>query len=130
MAATETLDDDERKQIWDEFHEAVNMTPAALEKWLETEDSRSVGWTHEGESEAVGHQEGRRIVAIKHRKKAELSDDDIGTCARSSAMSGRRYAAPAAAGADFVTRTGIDFAAGVLACSSWCQSGMSGFSSG
>lgn len=58
------------------FHEAVNMTPAELERWLATEDSRSVGWTHEGEGESVGHESGRRIVAIKRTRKADLSDDD------------------------------------------------------
>ena len=52
------------------------MTPAALDKWLGTEDSRSVGWTHEGESEAVGHQEGRRIVEMKRKTKADLTDED------------------------------------------------------
>jgi hypothetical protein len=50
--------------------------PGRLDKWLETEDSRSVGWTHEGETEAVGHQEGRRIVAIKRKKNSDLSDED------------------------------------------------------
>ena len=52
------------------------MTPAALDKWLGTEESRAVGWTHEGETEAVGHQEGRRIFEIKRRKKSDLTDDD------------------------------------------------------
>lgn len=66
----------DRDAIWTEFSAAVNMTPAALDTWLETEDSRSVGWTHEGETEAVGHQEGRRIVAIKRKKKSDLSDED------------------------------------------------------
>ena len=66
----------DRDAIWTEFSAAVNMTPAALDTWLATEDSRSVGWTHEGETEAVGHQEGRRIVAIKRKKKSDLSDED------------------------------------------------------
>lgn len=70
-------DDLDRETIAKEFATAVNMTPAALEGWLETEESRSVGWVHDGESEAVGHQEGRRIVAIKRKKKAELEDDDF-----------------------------------------------------
>ena len=63
-------------EIWDSFQEAVNMTQAELERWLRTEESRSVGWTHEGESEAVGHQSGRRIVEIKRKKKSELTEDD------------------------------------------------------
>ena len=58
------------------FHDAVNMSPAELEKWLGTDDSRAVGWTHEGETESVGHQSGTRIVAIKRARKADLTDDD------------------------------------------------------
>jgi hypothetical protein len=65
-----------REAIWKEFGEAVNMTPAALDKWLGTEDSRSVGWTYDGESEAVGHQEGRRMVEMKRKTKADLTDED------------------------------------------------------
>lgn len=71
------MDEAERKEIRAAFDEVVNMTPAALEKWLETEESRQVGWTHEGEKESVGHQEGRRIVAMKRKKVADLEDDDF-----------------------------------------------------
>ena len=35
-----------------------------------------MGWTREGDDEAVGHQSGRRIVELKRKKVAELSDDD------------------------------------------------------
>lgn len=63
------MDDDEKAEIAKDFGEAVNMTPAALEKWLKTEESRAVGT-------GVGHDEGERIVAIRHKKKAELTDDD------------------------------------------------------
>ena len=66
----------DRPAIKREFGEAVNMSPATLETWLATEESRSVGWTHEGEGEAVGHQEGRRIVEIKRKKAADLTDED------------------------------------------------------
>lgn len=65
---------------WDEirreFDRVVNLTPAELTKWLDTEESRSVGWTRKGEDESVGHQSGRRIVEIKRKKKAELTDED------------------------------------------------------
>ena len=74
MAKTETEGDETR--AWRDFREAVNMTPAKLETWLRTEESRSVGWTHEGESESVGHEEGRRIVAILRKKKGDLGSDD------------------------------------------------------
>lgn len=70
----ETLD---REATLSEFNEVVNMTPAALEKWLGTEDSQAVGWHNEGEAEAVGHQSGRRIVDLKHKKKSDLTEDDL-----------------------------------------------------
>ena len=69
-------DSDDHAAIWQAFDAAVNMTPAELEKFLATEESRQVGWTHEGETEAVGHQSGRRIVEIRRKKKSELTDDD------------------------------------------------------
>ena len=35
---------DEQADIRKDFAEAINMTPAALEKWLDSDDSRAVGW--------------------------------------------------------------------------------------
>ncbi|WAJ30715.1 DUF3140 domain-containing protein [Antarcticirhabdus aurantiaca] len=66
-----TKDHDE---IWSEWQELVNMTPAKLETWLKSEESKSVGDTH-GEGESTGHKSGRRIIEIKHTKKADLTDD-------------------------------------------------------
>ena len=63
-----------KEQIWDEWQDLVNMAPKELEEWLETEESRSVGDTSDGES--TGHKSGRRIVEIKQTKKDDLSDDD------------------------------------------------------
>lgn len=66
-----------------EFAELVNMTPAKLRKWLESEDSQSVGMKKDGDKvtsakqgEAVGHQMGERILEIKARKKAERDEQD------------------------------------------------------
>lgn len=73
------LDDKDKKSVYDEFEEAVNMTPKELEKWLATDESQEAGW-HGGDGdsdgETVGHESGRRIVAIKQKKKGELDDDD------------------------------------------------------
>ena len=69
---------DDHDQIAKDFQAAVNMTPDELERWLETEESLSVGWTKEGEGESVGHHSGRRIVEINRKKKADLTDDDYG----------------------------------------------------
>ena len=60
---------DDHDKVAKDFGEAVNMTPAALEKWLKTDESRAVGT-------GVGHDEGEKIVAIKHKKKADLTDGD------------------------------------------------------
>ncbi|MBB2923227.1 DUF3140 domain-containing protein [Cellulomonas cellasea] len=67
--------DDEVAEIWDDWQAAVNMTPAALERWLETEESRSVGDTG-GDGESTGHRSGRRIVEILRSNKTDLTADD------------------------------------------------------
>jgi len=71
----------DRAETYDAFHDAVNMAPAELERWLDTDDSKRVGWKGEdgsGPGESVGHKSGKRIVEIKRTKKADLSDDDYG----------------------------------------------------
>lgn len=69
------MDEDEKEQAWDQFGACVNMAPAELERWLETEESRVVGDTG-GDGESTGHKSGRRIVVLKRAKRADLSDDD------------------------------------------------------
>ncbi|GAA1406034.1 DUF3140 domain-containing protein [Catellatospora coxensis] len=66
---------DERDQTYRDFGDAVNMTQAALEKWLDSADSRAVGQKDGGES--TGHASGRRIVGLLRTKKADLSDADL-----------------------------------------------------
>lgn len=76
------MDEDEKSEVRKAFDEAVNMTPAALEKWLATDESKEVGWaggeakSGPGGPESVGHKSGARIVEIKRARKADLSDDD------------------------------------------------------
>jgi hypothetical protein len=70
------LDDDERDRIRADFEDAVNMSPADLERWLATEESQAVGAPKDGDGESIGHESGRRIVAIKRKKKADLDDED------------------------------------------------------
>lgn len=69
------VNDEDRDAIYGSFNEAVNMTPAAIEKWLDTDESKSVGQKDNG-SESIGHRSGKRIVEIKRSKKADLSDGD------------------------------------------------------
>ncbi|AWK75094.1 DNA-binding protein [Rhodococcus oxybenzonivorans] len=65
--------DDE--ETWKEFRDAVNMTPGELAKWLETEESKSVG-QKSGGGESTGHASGRRIVEVTRTKKADLEQAD------------------------------------------------------
>ncbi|MEU9630594.1 MULTISPECIES: DUF3140 domain-containing protein [Streptomyces] len=69
------MDDGEREETWNDFRELVNMTPADLEKWLESDDSRSAG-QHQDGGESTGHASGRRIVTILRARKGDLTDDD------------------------------------------------------
>jgi len=63
-------------EVWDEFREAVTMTPGELEEWLETEESKAVGQKSGGDAESTGHESGRRIVELLRTKKGDLTDDD------------------------------------------------------
>jgi hypothetical protein len=70
---------DDHAAIERDFDEAVNMAPAELERFLDSDDSKRVGWKGEdgdGKGESVGHASGRYIVAIKRKKKADRTDAD------------------------------------------------------
>ncbi|MDP5181200.1 DUF3140 domain-containing protein [Blastococcus sp. BMG 814] len=67
---------DDPDTIRREFGEAVNMTAGELEKWLETEESQSVG-QKDGDGESTGHASGRRIVELLRKKKGDLDDGDL-----------------------------------------------------
>ncbi|MER7476345.1 DUF3140 domain-containing protein [Streptomyces sp. NPDC126510] len=69
------MDGGEREETWNDFRELVNMTPAGLEKWLESDDSQNAGQHRDG-GESTGHASGRRIVAILRAGKGDLTDDD------------------------------------------------------
>jgi len=68
------MDADAAKDVIREFDDAVNLTASELEKWLDTDESKSVG---EGSGESKGHASGRRIVEILRTKQGDLSDDDV-----------------------------------------------------
>jgi hypothetical protein len=62
-------------EIWSEWQDLVNMPPSALKKWLESDESQSVGDTG-GDGESTGHKSGKRILEIKEKKKSDLDDAD------------------------------------------------------
>lgn len=74
--ATATLDAKEKKEIGKEFDEVVNMSASQIEKWLKTDESKSVGQKKDGDDESTGHKSGEKIIDILGKKAADLSDDD------------------------------------------------------
>ena len=68
-----THDDD--NDIYTEFKHDVNMTASELERWLKTDESKSVGQA-DSNGKSIGHQSGEHIVAILHKKKADLTAAD------------------------------------------------------
>ena len=58
-----------------DFASLVNMSAQELADWLETEESKSVGWHHEGQDESIGHQSGRHIVEIQRGRRSPTEDD-------------------------------------------------------
>jgi hypothetical protein len=60
--------------LWQEFHEAVNMTSAELEAWLRTEAA------HEDADELpdrAGTDTGRHVLAILQKRRTDLTDTDV-----------------------------------------------------
>ena len=69
----------DRDKVRKDFAKAVNMAASELKAWLQTRESRAVGWKGKdgkGKGESVGHASGRRIVAILGKDDADLTDDD------------------------------------------------------
>ncbi len=65
------------KETLDEFKSAVNMNAKQIEKWLESDESKKVGFKEDGEDESVGHQSGKRIVGILGKKQTDYTADDF-----------------------------------------------------
>jgi hypothetical protein len=58
------------------FKAAINMTPPEIARWLETAESKAVGFVRRGESESVGRQSAKRIIAILKTRQADLTESD------------------------------------------------------
>lgn len=67
---------DDQEDTRKEFDDVVNMTAGELEKWLATDESKSVGQKSGGGGESTGHESGRQIIKILKAKKSDLSDKD------------------------------------------------------
>jgi hypothetical protein len=72
--------DGDHTQVLDvvrDFRSAVNMTPAQLGQWLESAESRKVGFKGDAGGESVGHRSGRRIVRLLAKDTEDLTRGDI-----------------------------------------------------
>ncbi len=74
------MSEPDRDDVRQEFADVVNMSPAELERWLETDESQAVGQKDGGsgsEGESTGHESGRRIVALLRTREDDLTDGDV-----------------------------------------------------
>ena len=72
------LSPEAEERIRREFDALVNLEPAELRRWLKTPQSHRVGMVRRGETESVGRQSAKRILAIRAKPVAELTDTDYG----------------------------------------------------
>lgn len=70
------MPDNDQSEVRKTFAQAVNMSAAELETWLKAAHSKGVGFHRDGAKESVGHASGRRIVAIKRKRAADLTAAD------------------------------------------------------
>jgi hypothetical protein len=55
-----------------------NAVDEDFEKWLDTDESASVGDKGSG-GESIGHESGRKIVTLLRTNKSDLTDEDRAT---------------------------------------------------
>lgn len=63
-------------ELWQEFHDVVNMTSRELADWLRTE---SAGEVTEPDGSLPELEVGEQVVAILGKRRTDLTDDDIDT---------------------------------------------------
>jgi hypothetical protein len=78
---------DDRTAVRTAFREALNMTKRELERWLDGDESRSVGVTDgggkktdSGGGELVGHESGRHIQRILDARRRSSPTATTPTC--------------------------------------------------
>lgn len=54
--------------LWEEFHHVVNMTSMELGAWLGALPD-----------DAEGHEEGERVLVLLHKRRLDLTDEDVKT---------------------------------------------------
>jgi hypothetical protein len=67
---SEVVDD----ELWEEFHEVVNMTSKELEDWLRERDAMP---DTEPLPDQAGPPSGREVLAILGKRRGDLTSDDV-----------------------------------------------------
>jgi hypothetical protein len=70
-----TVDD----ELWEEFHQVVNMTSRELRDWLVVRNS---GEVTEALPDQAGSETGRAVLAILGKRRTDLTDDDVAVMER------------------------------------------------
>ena len=53
------------------------MSAQALEKWLDTEESKKVGYKENDQGESVGPKSGKQIIKILGKTQSDYTADDL-----------------------------------------------------
>ena len=65
------------EQAIQEFRKLVNVSSDQLTRWLETSESRKVGFRDEKKGEPQGHESGRRILKIMGKRRDRFTPEDL-----------------------------------------------------
>jgi hypothetical protein len=68
---------DDPRAIVKDFKEAVNMSAPVLTAWLNSPQSKEVGFKLTKGGESVGHHSGKKIVTLLGKRAADFTGDDI-----------------------------------------------------
>ena len=68
------LNPEAEERIRNDFNALMNLEPAELKAWLKTAESRKVGTIRRGETESVGRQSARKILAIRATPVGDLKE--------------------------------------------------------
>ena len=59
------------------FKDAVNMSAKSLTAWLATDASKKVGFKESEDDESIGHQSGKKIIALLGKTKTRFTSGDM-----------------------------------------------------
>ena len=69
-------DKDRPDEIYSDFKKLVNMDGGEIDKWLKTDESRSVG-QDSGDGKFIGAKSGAKIVKLLAKDHAKLTNADL-----------------------------------------------------